>query len=118
MYNVYLYCFFIFLWIRRPPRSTRPDTLFPYTTLFRSKQRLVFGGFRIGQPRRFAFEPDGVARIVLARGEHAQRLVERDGLGAGGRGFRAVVVGEAKMRDFLPQPLLVFVQREIGRAHV
>src|SRR3546814_18268403 len=22
--------------IRRPPRSTRPDTLFPYTTLFRS----------------------------------------------------------------------------------
>src|SRR3546814_1820320 len=25
-----------FLWIRRPPRSTRTDTLFPYTTLFRS----------------------------------------------------------------------------------
>src|SRR3546814_3157268 len=24
--------------IRRPPRSTRTDTLFPYTTLFRSKQ--------------------------------------------------------------------------------
>src|SRR3546814_2977996 len=24
--------------IRRPPRSTRPDTLFPYTTLFRSPQ--------------------------------------------------------------------------------
>src|SRR3546814_1244154 len=28
------YCFF--LMIRRPPRSTRTDTLFPYTTLFRS----------------------------------------------------------------------------------
>src|SRR3546814_1389037 len=28
---------FIFLIIRRPPRSTRTDTLFPYTTLFRSK---------------------------------------------------------------------------------
>src|SRR3546814_11401277 len=27
---------FIFLMIRRPPRSTRTDTLFPYTTLFRS----------------------------------------------------------------------------------
>src|SRR3546814_8885742 len=25
--------------IRRPPRSTRTDTLFPYTTLFRSKRR-------------------------------------------------------------------------------
>src|SRR3546814_2921435 len=30
-----MYCFF-FLMIRRPPRSTRTDTLFPYTTLFRS----------------------------------------------------------------------------------
>src|SRR3546814_3638852 len=29
-------CFF-FLMIRRPPRSTRTDTLFPYTTLFRSQ---------------------------------------------------------------------------------
>src|SRR3546814_12134365 len=32
---MYLY-FFFFLRIRRPPRSTRTDTLFPYTTLFRS----------------------------------------------------------------------------------
>src|SRR3546814_6011707 len=31
-----LWCFFFFLMIRRPPRSTRTDTLFPYTTLFRS----------------------------------------------------------------------------------
>src|SRR3546814_11964870 len=30
---------FFFLMIRRPPRSTRTDTLFPYTTLFRSGQR-------------------------------------------------------------------------------
>src|SRR3546814_8250582 len=29
-------CFVFFLMIRRPPRSTRTDTLFPYTTLFRS----------------------------------------------------------------------------------
>src|SRR3546814_9667175 len=28
---------FFFLMIRRPPRSTRTDTLFPYTTLFRSQ---------------------------------------------------------------------------------
>src|SRR3546814_15037923 len=27
---------FFFLMIRRPPRSTRTDTLFPYTTLFRA----------------------------------------------------------------------------------
>src|SRR3546814_21030817 len=31
----FIVCFF-FLMIRRPPRSTRTDTLFPYTTLFRS----------------------------------------------------------------------------------
>src|SRR3546814_13289794 len=30
------YIIFFFLMIRRPPRSTRTDTLFPYTTLFRS----------------------------------------------------------------------------------
>src|SRR3546814_4749446 len=29
-------CFLFFLWIRRPPRSTRTDTPFPFTTLFRS----------------------------------------------------------------------------------
>src|SRR3546814_8406284 len=34
---------FVFLIIRRPPRSTRTDTLFPYTTLFRSEAELVLG---------------------------------------------------------------------------
>src|SRR3546814_19126100 len=33
---LYFIYFFFFLMIRRPPRSTRTDTLFPYTTLFRS----------------------------------------------------------------------------------
>src|SRR3546814_15873609 len=32
----FLLSFFFFLMIRRPPRSTRTDTLLPYTTLFRS----------------------------------------------------------------------------------
>src|SRR3546814_11365418 len=36
--------FFFFLMIRRPPRSTRTDTLFPYTTLFRSHLRLPAAG--------------------------------------------------------------------------
>src|SRR3546814_15648426 len=39
-----LFSLFFFLMIRRPPRSTRTDTLFPYTTLFRSKRKIpVFG---------------------------------------------------------------------------
>src|SRR3546814_10316120 len=33
------FLYFFFLMIRRPPRSTRTDTLFPYTTLFRSRIR-------------------------------------------------------------------------------
>src|SRR3546814_14497443 len=32
-----LFLVFCFLMLRRPPRSTRTDTLFPYTTLFRSE---------------------------------------------------------------------------------
>src|SRR3546814_16906017 len=35
----YLLCFFFFLIFRLPPRSTLTDTLFPYTTLFRSRRR-------------------------------------------------------------------------------
>src|SRR3546814_12981601 len=38
--ELYSTCFFFFLMIRRPPRSTRTDTLFPYTTLFRSECEL------------------------------------------------------------------------------
>src|SRR3546814_2223096 len=38
--RVYMFYFsFFFLMIRRPPRSTRTDTLFPYTTLFRSRNQ-------------------------------------------------------------------------------
>src|SRR3546814_13925063 len=42
--------------IRRPPRSTRTDTLFPYTTLFRS------GVFRAGLRRQDA--PPGVHEVL------------------------------------------------------
>src|SRR3546814_1419883 len=36
---------FFCLMIRRPPRSTRTDTLVPYTTLFRSKRATLRGSF-------------------------------------------------------------------------
>src|SRR3546814_12960570 len=42
--------------IRRPPRSTRTDTLFPYTTLFRSDQIAVMHAGRIMQ----CAEPDTI----------------------------------------------------------
>src|SRR3546814_2348364 len=43
---------FFVLMIRGPPRSTRTDTLFPYTTLFRSRRRqLPFGARRAAADR-------------------------------------------------------------------
>src|SRR3546814_4956427 len=61
---------FFFLMIRRPPRSTRTDTLFPYTTLFRSLlvtdvEQLVLG-VRAGQFERVerVVEDDRAGRRV------------------------------------------------------
>src|SRR3546814_2018565 len=60
---------FFFLMIRRPPRSTRTDTLFPYTTLFRS----AAGGGRV-QPEVQKLAGQPVAGVVrrLARVQHHQ----------------------------------------------
>src|SRR3546814_10798843 len=55
---------FFFLMIRRPPISTRTDTLFPYTTLFRSHQRRFLG---IGRRGRLA----GRKRVRQRRGRGA-----------------------------------------------
>src|SRR3546814_19007127 len=56
--------------IRRPPRSTRTDTLFPYTTLFRSVDQ--------ADDRRvvLAFEQVGGGRDVLDQGVEAAVHVE------------------------------------------
>src|SRR3546814_3841028 len=56
-------CFVFFLMIRRPPRSTRTDTLFPYTTLFRSSDgELGFlAGFAYGIFFAIAALPFGIA---------------------------------------------------------
>src|SRR3546814_12676053 len=73
--------------IRRPPRSTRTDTLFPYTTLFRSIRRiaadapahlrgggwlLVEHGWEQGAAVRALFETAGIADVTTER-DLAQR---------------------------------------------
>src|SRR3546814_19833624 len=45
--------FFFVLMIRRPPRSTRTDTLYPYPTLFRSKARALPEILSATQPEAF-----------------------------------------------------------------
>src|SRR3546814_3225162 len=52
LFVVILFDIFFFLMIRRPPRSTRTDTLFPYTTLFRSVGRSPRNLPFVGFPRR------------------------------------------------------------------
>src|SRR3546814_10633278 len=67
--------------IRRPPRSTRTDTLFPYTTLFRSNWKCNF--WREGRSRLvplqvfpMLFEPRPAAAFhVMRRRGHPMRLL-------------------------------------------
>src|SRR3546814_4134245 len=70
--------------IRRPPRSTRTDTLFPYTTLFRSVQpgaallcvdQPVFHG--MGQAHRTVQSDDARRPLERMGGAHAGSQVRR-----------------------------------------
>src|SRR3546814_17845740 len=70
-----------FLMIRRPPRSTRTDTLFPYTTLFRSRQQL-------GVTRLHAAVAADVEIPALLGRDHADVLALRFGAFARAAGNR------------------------------
>src|SRR3546814_3484613 len=64
--------------IRRPPRSTRTDTLFPYTTLFRSDEESAEAIQLLNEPREVLSEEAGhEGEGQEDRGEHRQAL---DGL--------------------------------------
>src|SRR3546814_6513262 len=52
--------------IRRPPRSTRTDTLFPYTTLFRSLFRQCLVSQGSVQPHFLADTADGWPKLATA----------------------------------------------------
>src|SRR3546814_2586249 len=60
--------------IRRPPRSTRTDTLFPYTTLFRSTHAEAFRSARPGFARGFDNRIDGHQLFSLQPGLEALAL--------------------------------------------
>src|SRR3546814_14598521 len=69
--------------IRRPPRSTRTDTLFPYPTLFRSaavqhREAPAFGPHHTLDPARRDAEP---GRRLL---DHRSPALDLVGLGGGG----------------------------------
>src|SRR3546814_17586283 len=93
--------------LRRPPRSTRTDTLFPYTTLFRSRQTgqagaaASFGGLATGL---FGVGCAACGTFVLSP---ALTLVGISGLIAqlpfGGEGFGVLGVGMLGLSLVLPE---------------
>src|SRR3546814_7830488 len=75
--------------IRRPPRSTRTDTLFPYTTLFRSyrvdSQGRVDGLFKHYASTRIYAARSFCRRRGARRGHIVSRCAQSDGQDGGGR---------------------------------
>src|SRR3546814_5647389 len=65
--------------IRRPPRSTRTDTLLPYTTLFRSGWKTILSTFS----RVRAGSAGTVAAVRLDEPRRLRSLVERGAASAG-----------------------------------
>src|SRR3546814_15662005 len=64
---------------RRPPRSTRTDTPFPYTTLFRSARTFAVGADVAGD---VAHAPVAVAPLVVQRCAGFREALQPDLLGA------------------------------------
>src|SRR3546814_10870825 len=89
--------------IRRPPRSTRTDTLFPYTTLFRSDR-----GRRFHKPAFHASERDGFKghrlhsfeRPGMQRSEGHGVVVSR------GSGFHSLAGGRSEVHTSELQSLM------------
>src|SRR3546814_11560548 len=94
-----LYVFF--LMIRRPPRSTRTDTLLPYTTLFRSSKVQASRNLGFGNGRRWG--GGGVASVPQARPYPAGG---EDQLLGGEHGLLGI------------DPAGHVVERRVGRRHV
>src|SRR3546814_14194927 len=86
---------FVFLRIRRPPRSTRTDTLCPYTTLFRS-----MGGWLVWRSRTLHERND---LLILDR----EAIVSV-----------SVTIAAFFVYALLIVPLGFGARQEIGRAHV
>src|SRR3546814_13168498 len=99
---------FFFLSIRRTPRSTRTDTFFPYTTLFRSP--FVIGEHLGGFEHLLML----ALRAEFGRPRHAVDLLAHPGEGGNDAGaLRLRILGDG-MFDMDAR----LVEHEIGRAHV
>src|SRR3546814_9467093 len=98
--------------IRRPPRSTRTDTLFPYTTLFRSPALSRAASSAARRPLSFAARgappPEGRAagRFAISQGELSRTA------GAGRAAGRGVGARRGGLRAAISQPVSFPRKRE------
>src|SRR3546814_3736937 len=103
--------------IRRPPRSTRTDTLFPYTTLFRSGRRALRRGELSHRPR------DGRQRhpAALVQGRLFREPV-RAGCEEGGEGRQVALRSEehtSELQSLMRISYAVFcLKKKNKRTHV
>src|SRR3546814_15642847 len=99
---------------RLPPRSTRTDTLFPYTTLFRSD----LTGTEVWRPQdgRFEFQPGPIFHSVLLADEINRAPAKVQSALLEAMGERQVTVG--RQTYALPSLFLVMATQnpKIGRA--
>src|SRR3546814_12759069 len=100
----YFLLFFFFLMIRRPPRSTRTDTLFPYTTRFRSELADEAGGVPGGAagelaPLQQQHVGDAEPRQVIRDGAAGDAAADDDDGHAIGEGLRHARLPVAEKGD-------------------
>src|SRR3546814_5722862 len=109
--------------IRRPPRSTRTDTRFPYTTLFLSGADLSVGGEVVGNNIRcpfhhWAYGDGGQCRHIPAGDEIPKRATLFHFASAEQFGLIWVFFGKKPLYELQTFEDFDEDKHEIGRAHV
>src|SRR3546814_5981299 len=110
--------FIFFIMIRRPPRSTRTDTLFPYTTLFRSEDRRVLrhGALHLGTDLRGRRAAVGIAEMVEAAEREVGAVLRQWGLRRAGLDqFLQPMAGRAAENDEVDQAVRAEAVRAVAR---
>src|SRR3546814_11897317 len=117
MLVVYMRVWFFLLKIRRPPRSTRTASLFPYTTLFRSLLAAIPEGFPRPVLVRLQLDGGRYDRLVKQMGRAAQLPVALAEAGQSAEaGTVYFVPPELSIAKDKTQILFVAGEGEIGRA--
>src|SRR3546814_18689584 len=94
--------------LRRPPRSTRTYTLFPYTTLFRSRRlwRAGYDGVEIHAANGYLFQQFFSPRVNQRTDAYGGSLENR---------MRLLLETIARLRDALPDLCLRSEERRVGK---